>query len=157
MFSFFFSPSHSFFLSLFLSVSLSLCLSVSLYASLYDILHIYCYDYWRYQSISCVWSKKWICRVKHPTKAGEKVIIKSCLYLLYIFFGPKGIPGIFYQIYNKYIKGDQLNMAVFIWYLVKSDFSSARYCTVHVYTGQIMHFLQDTRNTRPCLTGQPLI
>ena len=45
---------------------------------------------------------------------------------------------------------DQLNMAVYFWYLVKSDLSS-----VHVYSSAYWtsHFLQGTRKTCPCLTG----
>ena len=34
------------------------------------------------------------------------------------------------------IQPDQINMAVFFWYLVKSDLSSVP-CTVHVYTKQV--------------------
>ena len=41
-------------------------------------------------------------------------------------------------------QGDQLNMVVYFWYLVKSDLSSERY---HVRT----------RKTRPCLTGHPVL
>ena len=43
------------------------------------------------------------------------------------------------------IQGDQLNIAVLFWYLVKSDLSSVRYCTRIHWTS---HFLQRTRNTR---------
>ena len=37
-----------------------------------------------------------------------------------------------------YIQGDQLNMAVFFWYTVKSDLFSVRYCT-HVYTDNALN------------------
>ena len=46
------------------------------------------------------------------------------------------------------IQPDQ--MAVFFWYLVKSDLSIVRYCT-HIHWTS--HFLQGTRKTEPCLTG----
>ena len=54
-----------------------------------------------------------------------------------------------------YLQGDHLNMAVFFWYLIKSDFCAV-YALLHVYTGQVSHFLKGTRKTRPCLTGHPL-
>ena len=48
------------------------------------------------------------------------------------------------------LQGDQLNMAVCFWYLVKSDLSSVHYSTrVHWKS----HFLQGSRKTRPCLSG----
>ena len=52
------------------------------------------------------------------------------------------------------IQGDQLNMAVFLWDLGKSDLSS-----VQVYSGVhwTSYFLQGTRKTRPCLTGHPVL
>ena len=40
------------------------------------------------------------------------------------------------------VQGDLLNMAVFFWYLVKSDLSSLRYCTLEHLT---KHFLQGSR------------
>ena len=40
-------------------------------------------------------------------------------------------------------------MAVLSWYLVTSDLFSLCYCTP-------VHFLQGTRNTRPCITGEPV-
>ena len=49
--------------------------------------------------------------------------------------------------------GDQMNMAVLFWYLVKSDWSSVRYCTGEHWTS---HFLQGPRNTRQCITGHPV-
>ena len=45
------------------------------------------------------------------------------------------------------IQPDQINMAVFFWYLVESDLSNVRCCTW-------CYFLQGTRNTQPCLSGQ---
>ena len=45
-----------------------------------------------------------------------------------------------------YIQPDQINMAVFFWYLVKVD--SPVYFTVHMYNGQC--------STLPCLTGHPV-
>ena len=47
------------------------------------------------------------------------------------------------------IQIDQLYMVVCFWYLVKSDLSNVRYCTVP-YTES--NFLQGTRNTQPCLS-----
>ena len=52
------------------------------------------------------------------------------------------------------IQGDQLNMAVFLWYLVKSDMSSVSYCTQVHWTGHF--FFKGNRNTRLCLTGHPV-
>ena len=45
-------------------------------------------------------------------------------------------------------------MAMFFWYLVKSDDSvrAPWYSGVH-WTS---HYLQGTRNTRPCITGTPV-
>ena len=34
------------------------------------------------------------------------------------------------------LQGDQLNMAVFFWYIEKNDL----YATVHVYTGQVTFY-----------------
>ena len=49
------------------------------------------------------------------------------------------------------IQGDQLYIAVGFWYLVKSDLSSVYvYRSVH----QTSHFLQDTKNTRSCLSNK---
>ena len=45
--------------------------------------------------------------------------------------------------------GDQINMTVFFWYLVKSDLFSVLYCTIHAYKS----LLQGTRNKRASLTG----
>ena len=42
-------------------------------------------------------------------------------------------------------------MAVFFWYLVKSDLSSVQVCSSVHWTS---HFLQDARKTRPCLSGR---
>ena len=41
---------------------------------------------------------------------------------------------------------NQMNMAVFFWHLVKSDFASVRYCTL----------VHGTRNKRPCINGHPV-
>ena len=46
-----------------------------------------------------------------------------------------------------------MNMAVFFWYLVKSDLSSVGYCTRVHWTS---HFLQGTRNPRSCITCHPV-
>ena len=43
-----------------------------------------------------------------------------------------------------------MNMAVFFWYLVRSDLSSVRYSPRIYWT---IDFLQGTRNTRPCKNG----
>ena len=51
------------------------------------------------------------------------------------------------------LQPDQINMAVFLSYLVKSDLSSLCYCTrVHLTS----HFLKGTIKTRPCFTGHPI-
>ena len=51
------------------------------------------------------------------------------------------------------MQGDQLNMAMSSWYLVKKDLSYVCYSTcVHL----ISLFLQAIRKTRPCLTGHPV-
>ena len=50
------------------------------------------------------------------------------------------------------LQGDQLNMALFFWYLVKKCFV---HCTL-LYTCRvhwISHFFQGTRKTRSCVTG----
>ena len=48
------------------------------------------------------------------------------------------------------VQRDQINMAVFFWYLVTCQL----YANVHMYTGLwTIHFLQVNRKTRPCLTG----
>ena len=44
-------------------------------------------------------------------------------------------------------------MAVFFWYLVKSDFFSVHYCK-HVHWTS--HLFQVTKKGRPCLTGHPV-
>ena len=49
------------------------------------------------------------------------------------------------------LQPDQINMTVFFWYLVKSDLSSIRYCTL------TSHFLQGKRKTRSCLNGHPVL
>ena len=52
-----------------------------------------------------------------------------------------------------YIQGDQSNMALFLWYLIKSDFSNVRYCTRVHWTS---HFSKVSKKTRPYLTGDPV-
>ena len=47
------------------------------------------------------------------------------------------------------LQGGPLIMAMLFWYLVKSDWSGVRYCTLH-WTSP---FLQVFRTTRPCLSG----
>ena len=65
--------------------------------------------------------------------------------------GRVGRSNIFWPL--AYIQLDHINMAVFFWYLGKSDLSSVCYCRcVH----QTSHFLQGTRTTRPCITGYPV-
>ena len=52
------------------------------------------------------------------------------------------------------LQGDLLNTVVFVWHLGKSDLSSVRvYLSVH-WTS---HFLQGTRQTRQCLSGQVVV
>ena len=52
--------------------------------------------------------------------------------------------------FSEVLQGNQLYMAVCFWYLVKSDLSS-----VCVYTCSLhCQFLQGTRKTWPCLSGQ---
>ena len=60
------------------------------------------------------------------------------------------------------LQGDQIDMAVFFWYLVKSDFCRIRYCThehwISHYLPRILEniyilHLQGIRNTRSCFTG----
>ena len=48
---------------------------------------------------------------------------------------------------------DQINMAMFFWYPVKSDLFTVR-CSTRVH--RTSHFLQGTRPTRPCLSGDPV-
>ena len=48
-----------------------------------------------------------------------------------------------------YVQGDQLYMAVCFWYFVKRDLSVVR--SVQKIT---LDFLQGTRKTQPCLSGQ---
>ena len=55
------------------------------------------------------------------------------------------------------VQGDQLNMAVYLWYLVKSDLSSVRYCTVYIGVHWKSHFLQGTWTREPCLFGQAVV
>ena len=45
-------------------------------------------------------------------------------------------------------------MSVLFWYLLKSDLSSVRYCTLEHW---ISPFVQGTRNTWSCINGQPEI
>ena len=47
-----------------------------------------------------------------------------------------------------YVQFDEINMAVFFWYLVKIDLSSVRYCTRIHWTS---YFLQGSIKTRPCI------
>ena len=49
------------------------------------------------------------------------------------------------------LQPDQINIAVYFWYLVISVLYTVRYCTRVHWTS---HFLQGTRNTRPCITGR---
>ena len=49
------------------------------------------------------------------------------------------------------VQDNQLNIAVFFWYLAKSSLSSVCYCT----PGKLL--FQETRKTRPFLTGHPVI
>ena len=51
------------------------------------------------------------------------------------------------------LQGDQLTMAVFYWYLVKSDLSSLLIYSSVYWTS---HFLLGTRKAQPCLTGHPV-
>ena len=53
-----------------------------------------------------------------------------------------------------YIQPDQITMAVFFLHLVKCD-ARVRYCSCSVHWA--IHFLQSTRNTRPCLTDHPVL
>ena len=68
---------------------------------------------------------------------------------LELWEGPKGGKYTY-----SYIQGDQLNLAVFFWYLVKNDLSSLHVCSK--YTGQVP-FYKVPEKTRPCLTGNPVI
>ena len=51
------------------------------------------------------------------------------------------------------VPGDQLNMAVFFWYLGESDLSSVRHCS-HVHWTS--HFNPGTIKSGPGLTGPPV-
>ena len=51
------------------------------------------------------------------------------------------------------LQGDQLNMAVFFWYLVQNDLSSVCSCTRVHWSSDFLH---GTRKTRPCLTDNSL-
>ena len=51
------------------------------------------------------------------------------------------------------VQPDQINMAVFFWFLIKNEMSSVSYCIGIPWT---IHFLQGTRDTRPCLTGHSI-
>ena len=53
-----------------------------------------------------------------------------------------------------YIQPDQINMSVCFCYFVKSDLSSLRFCTRVNWKSP---FSQGTRNTRPCLSGHPVL
>ena len=55
-----------------------------------------------------------------------------------------------FTVYIAFVQLDQINIAVFFLYLVKSDLSSVRYFTRIHWTS---HFLQGTIKTLPCLTG----
>ena len=51
------------------------------------------------------------------------------------------------------VQPDQINIAMWFWYLVKRDLPSVGYCTrVH----RTSHCLHVTRKTRPCSTGHPV-
>ena len=52
------------------------------------------------------------------------------------------------------VQGDQLNIAVSFWYLVKSDLSSERYCTRVHWTS---HFFQGTRKNTAVFNWSPCI
>ena len=52
------------------------------------------------------------------------------------------------------LQGDQIYMAAWFWYLVKSDLFSVIYCSVNSSKQWTSPFLQGTRTTRPCLSGQ---
>ena len=59
---------------------------------------------------------------------------------------------------KKILQPDQLNMTVFFWYLVRGDLAVVRYCTpIHVRVDWTNNFLQGIRNTRPCITGHPVV
>ena len=52
------------------------------------------------------------------------------------------------------LQHEKINMAVYFWYLIKSDLSSVRnFNTVH-WTS---FFIQGTRYTQPCITGHPVV
>ena len=51
------------------------------------------------------------------------------------------------------LQPDQINMAILFWYRVNID-ASVRILSSNVYWTS--HFLQGTRNTRPCITGHPV-
>ena len=52
-----------------------------------------------------------------------------------------------------YVQGEKLNMAVFFWYLVKSDLPSVNFYTgVHLKS----RFLQGTRKKGSCLGRHPV-
>ena len=42
--------------------------------------------------------------------------------------------------YATAIQPDQMNMAVYFWYLVKSDLSNIRHVTAHTYAGQVTFY-----------------
>ena len=73
-----------------------------------------------------------------------------------LFYANEKISGFItqYAIKCLFIQGDQLNMILCFWYLLKSDLYS-----VHVYSivHCTSHFLQGTRKTRPCLNGHPVV
>ena len=74
---------------------------------------------------------------------------KSIVFVFFFSFFFSFLQGVGSSKVN--IQGDRLNMAVCSLYLVKHDLSSVHvYSTLH-WTG---YFLQGTRKTRPCLSGQ---
>ena len=56
-------------------------------------------------------------------------------------------------LYN--VQPDHINVAVLFWHSKKSGVSYVRYCKCTRIHGP-SHFLQSTRNTRPCITGHPV-
>ena len=53
------------------------------------------------------------------------------------------------------LQGDQLDMAVSLWYLVESDLSNVQYTCTEAYTEQVFK-KKVTRKTMPCLTVHPV-
>ena len=54
-----------------------------------------------------------------------------------------------------YIPPDQINMAVFFWYLFKFDLSSV-YATVHLYTGRFTFYKVPESHSHN-LSGHPVL